>query len=281
MSTKEEQEVILSYLHPYLNFDKQYALLPALHEIELQARVMGITEEQLFSARVLIAERVRVAVNELSKDKEIMKLVADLPFEDGEKIVVIGDSNTADLGSWFYLLKHLVEEHRKDIKLTWVNHACSYHSSTDILRNASRTVLAEEGDWYICAVGLFDSARLDVSPDRSMIALAESWENLAAIEDVIDKVSERPIIWVTPHPVNESLQEQFEYFDLRIHNEDIQAFREVMSGRKGYLVETFNTLNEDEKGEWHYKPDGIHLSDSGQVVVLKELLKSIHLQKNG
>lgn len=281
MSKQEDQEVILSYLHPYINVDTHYALLPALKNIELQAQIMSITEEQLFSARLLIAERVRLAVEVLAKDQEMIKLIKALPFEDGEKVVAVGDSNVADLGSWFYILKHLVEEHRKDIKLQWVNYSCSYYTSTDILRNASRTILAEEGDWYLCSVGLFDSARLDVIPDRPMIALAESWENLAAIEDIVDKVSERPIIWVTPHPVNEAMQEQFEFFDLRIHNEDIQAFREVMSGRKGYLVETFNTLSADEKGEWHYKPDGIHLSDSGQVVVLKELLKSVHLQKNG
>jgi lysophospholipase L1-like esterase len=168
-----------------------------------------------------------------------------------------------------------VEESRKDLNLQWVNHAVSYQSSTDVLRQASRTILAEEADWYICAVGMFDCARLDVSPDRPMVALAESWQSLAAIEDVIDKVSENPAIWILPHPVDEQMQEGFDFFDLEIKNEDISAYREVMSGRKGFLIESMHSIQEAEKGEWYYKPDGIHLSDAGHATLVKEILLGI------
>jgi hypothetical protein len=281
MSKPEEQEVILTYLHPYLNIDKHFPLLPDAKNMALQAGLMGLEEEKLFSARVVLAERINIIVNELSKDEKLVNFLKELPFKDGDKMVAIGDSNTDDLGSWFYILKHFIEEHRKDIKLSWVNHAVSYHTSTDTLRQASRTVLAEEGDWYFCATGLFDSAKLDVMPDRPMVALAESWENLAALEDAIDKVCENPIIWINPAPVNAKMQEDFNFFDFTVENEDIQAFREVMSGRKGYLVETFNTLDKNEIGDWYYKADGIHLSEIGQTILVKEIIMSIALQKNG
>jgi len=281
MSKAEDQEVLLTYLHPYLNIDKHFPLLPAAKEMSLQAALMGLEEEKLFSARIILAERIKLIVADLAKDEHLMKMVHELPFQDGDKVVAIGDSNTDDLGSWFYILKHLLEEHRKDIKLKWVNHAVSYDTSTDTLRKASRTILAEEGDWYICATGLFDCAKLDVMPGRPTVALAESWENLAAIEDAVNKVSENPMIWINPAPVNPTMQESFTFFDFTIENEDIHAFREVMSGRKGYLVESFNTLDKKDIGDWHYKADGIHLSEIGQTVTVKELIMSVVLQKNG
>jgi len=249
--------------------------------MSLQAALMGLEEEKLFSARIILAERIKLIVADLAKDEHLMKMVHELPFQDGDKVVAIGDSNTDDLGSWFYILKHLLEEHRKDVKLKWVNHAVSYDTSTDTLRKASRTILVEEGDWYICATGLFDCAKLDVMPGRPTVALAESWENLAAIEDVVDKVSENPMIWINPAPVNSTMQQSFTFFDFTVENEDIQAFREVMSGRKGYLVESFNTLDKKDIGDWHYKDDGIHLSEIGQTVLVKELIMSVVSQKNG
>lgn len=280
-ANQEEKEVLLSYLVPYLNVDKQHPLLPGSKEIAHQAAFIGITEEQLFTARVHIAERIRLAVEELSKDQQILDWLQSLPFEDGDKIVAVGDSNTDDLGSWFYILKNLVEDHRKDLKLQWVNHAISYQSTTDVLRTASRSILAEEGDWYFCAVGMFDCARLDVATERTAVALAESWENLAAIEDVIAKVTDHPCTWIAPYAVEETQQDNFGFFDFHIKNEDISAFREVMSGRKGYLVESFNSLKKENLGEWHYKQDGIHLSEAGQAVLVREILQNIHLQKEG
>lgn len=271
-ATKEEQEALISYLLPFLNLEKHFPLLPGASEMAHQAAFMGINEEQLFSARIALADKIRMSVEDLQKKKEIRKALDSLPFKDGDKVVAIGDSNTDDLGSWFYIFKHLVEENRKDLKLQWVNHALSYQNSTDVLRQASRTILAEEADWYFCAVGLFDCARLDVSPDRPMVALAESWENLAAIEDVIDKVTDNPPIWILPHPVSEQMQEDFDYFDLEIKNEDISAFREVMSGRKGFLIESMHSVEESEQGEWYYKPDGIHLSDAGHSTLVREIL---------
>jgi hypothetical protein len=102
-ASKEEQEALISYLIPFLNLEKHFPLLPGANEMLNQAAFMGIDEEQLFSARIALADKIRMSVEDLQKKKEIKKALDALPFKDGDKVVAIGDSNTDDLGSWFYI----------------------------------------------------------------------------------------------------------------------------------------------------------------------------------
>lgn len=291
-ASKEEKEVLENYLLQFLNLEKRYPLLPGIENEEAMAGLMGLEKEELKELRDRFSSNAKEAAIELLEDGEVAEWIEELPFEEGDTIVAIGDSLTDDLQSWFNIFQHVLEIGLEDADLTFVNSGVSYDTSTDALKRLNRDVLDHDPDWVIVALGTFDAQRLHVSPDRTLVSLADFWENLNTIETVVSEVTDNPLIWLTPPPVITEMQQQMRLFHFDLFEEDLSQYREILTGKKGYIVDplgermkdkddSVEDQEEEEPGPaaWNYLSDGVHPSLSGHSNTVKELIRYLALGK--
>ena len=272
---KAEKEAITSYLLPFLNLEKHFPLLPEAKKAVNQAALMGISEKELIERRSEIQEMVRQTALELLQEEEITEGLSKLPFKPDDTLLVFGDSTADDLQSWFSIFSHMLDIGTENADFTFVNSGISYQTTSEALRRIQRDLLDHEPDWVFVSLGLFDALRLNALPDRTLVPLAETWENLNSIESVIRSVTKNPPVWVVPHAVIPDMQKETELFDFSIDPKDLLQIQQLVAGKTGYIVdpraERFGTPPE----QWYYLSDGIHASLSGQRVTAKEVFLSL------
>lgn len=291
-ATEEEKEVLEQYLLQFLNLEKRFPLLPGIKNEQAIAGLMGLEVEELNKLRDRFTSNAKQAAIELLEDGEVADWIEQLPFEKGDTIVALGDSITDDLQSWFNIFQHVLEIGREDPDFTFVNSGVSYDTSTDALKRLNRDVLGHDPDWVIVALGTFDAQRLHVSPDRRLVSLADYWENLNTIETVVGEVTDNPLIWMSPPPVITEMLQQMRLFHFDLFEDDLSEYREVLSSKKGYIVDPLGERmmdpddsveeQEDEKpgpAAWNYLSDGLHPSLSGHTNTVKELIRFLALAK--
>ncbi|GAA5520073.1 GDSL-type esterase/lipase family protein [Aliifodinibius salicampi] len=288
-ATEDEKEVLEKYLLQFLNLEKRYPLLPGIKNEEAIAGLMGIEHDELRKLRDRFAANAKEAAIELLEDGEVAEWIEKLPFEKGDTIVALGDSITDDLQGWFNVFQHVLEIGLDTPDLTFVNSGVSYDTSTDALKRLNRDVLDHDPDWVIVALGTFDAQRLHVAPDRPLVSLADYWENMNTIESTVAEVTDNPLIWMTPPPVISEMLEDIRLFNFNIYEEDLNGYREILTGKKGYIVDPLGERMHDEDDEseddnlpsaWNYLSDGLHPSLSGHVNTVKELIRFLALAKD-
>ena len=291
-ATEEEQEVLEKYLLQFLNLEKRYPLLPGIENPDAIAGIMGIETEELKKLRDRFASNAKQAAIELLEDGEVAEWIEELPFEKGDTIVALGDSITDDLQGWFNIFEHVLEIGLEDPDFTFINSGVSYDTSTDAIKRLNRDVLDHDPDWVIVALGTFDAQRLHVAPDRRLVSLADYWENLNTIETTVSEITDNPLIWMTPPPVITEMLQQVRLFNFDLFNEDLSSVREILTGKKGYIVDPLgermheeDQADEEEDDEnlpaaWNYLSDGMHPSLSGHVNTVKELIRFLALAKD-
>lgn len=292
LASDEEKEVLEKYLLQFLNLEKRYPLLPGIENEEAIAGLMGLEHSELKKLRDRFRSNAKQAAIELLEDPDVAEWIEELPFEDGDTIVAFGDSITDDLQSWFHIFEHVLEIGLEGSEYTFINSGVSYNSSTEALKRLNRDVLDHEPDWVIVALGTFDAQRLHVAPDRPMVSLADYWENLNTIEANVSEVTDNPLIWMTPPPVITEMLQQIRLFNFNLFEEDLSDIREILTGKKGYIVDPLGERMHDEEAQehedeenggpapWNYLSDGLHPSLSGHTNTVKELIRFLALAKD-
>lgn len=290
-ATEEEKEVLEKYLLQFLNIEKRYPLLPGITNSDAIASIMGIETDELKKLRDRFASNAKQAAVELLEEGEVADWIEKLPFERGDTIIALGDSITDDLQGWFTIFEHVLEIGLEDPDFTFINSGVSYNTSTDALKRLNRDVLDHEPDWVIVALGTFDAQRLHVAPDRPLVSLADYWENLNTIESTVAEVTDHPLIWMTPPPVITEMLQQIRLFNFDLFEEDLSSIREILTGKKGYIIDPLGKRMQEEDQEggdekennlpaaWNYLSDGLHPSLSGHVNTVKELIRFLALAK--
>lgn len=275
-ASKEEKEVLETYLLPFLNIEKRFPLLPGIENKQALANLFGLEEKELIDLRANFRENAKQAALELLEEEEVTGWIDQLPFKKNDTIVALGDSLTDDLQGWFSIFRHALEITVAGADYTFVNSGISYDTSAEALKRLNRDLIAHDPDWVIVALGTFDAQRLHVAPDRTLISLAEFWENINAVEETVKDLTDNPIIWITPPPVITEMLQKMRLFDFDIFEEDLRRYREILSGKTGYIVDPAGKRMGDEKPEaWNYLSDGMHPSLSGHLNTVHELLKTV------
>lgn len=293
-ASEEEKEVLEKYLLQFLNLEKRFPLLPGIKNEEAIAGLVGLDIDEFKKLRSQFVSNAKQAAIELLEDPEVAEWIEELPFEPGDTIVALGDSITDDLQSWFNIFQHVLEIGLEDQGYTFINSGVSYDTSTDALKRLNRDVLDHEPDWVIVALGTFDAQRLHVSPDRPLVSLADYWENLNTIESNVSEITNNPLIWLTPPPIITDMLQELRLFQFDIFEEDLISIREILTGKKGYIVDPLGERMNDEESEesqeekeetegpapWNYLNDGLHPSLSGHSNTVKELIRFLALAKD-
>lgn len=278
-ATDKEKEALEKYLLQFLNLEKHFPLLPGIKNEESIAGLMGISVDELQNLRSVFAENAKESALELLKEEDVIEWVDQLPFKKNDTIVAFGDSSTDDLQGWFEIFKHALDITIEGADFTFINAGLSYNTTSEALRRMNRDVLSHEPDWVIVNLGTFDTIRPSYFQNRTLIPLSESWENLSTIEDAIGTVTENPPIWITPTPIIPGLLDEMELFDFDINDQDLSSVREVITGKKGYIVDPLGHRMGNPPEAWYFLSDGINHSLSGHTNTVKELLKSLATAK--
>jgi lysophospholipase L1-like esterase len=272
---EQEKEALKRYLVAYLNLEKRYPLLPGAQNPDNVAAFIGLSPAELIESRTNYDDQAEIAAQELLKDEDVLSTIEKLPFKKGDMILAIGDSLTDDLQGWFEILRHVLEISRPDLDLEFVNMGVHEDTSFDALRRINRTVLDAEPEWVIVSLGSFDAMRLHAAPNRTLVSLAEFWENLNSIENAIQQTTKNPIIWITPPPVISELMEKVPLFDGILDESDLAQYREILAGRAGYIIDPRGRRMGKPAEAWNYLPDGFHPSVPGHIETVKALLTGL------
>ncbi len=279
----EERGVLEQYKLPFLNISSQFPLYPGKNHAKIEAALLGWTEQELERARANLQKNARQAALELLKEDEIVDQLDALPFDGEECIAILGDSISLDAQGWVYILSHLIDIGKEQTNLKWINASQAYDTTTDALRRLDRDMLVHNPDWVIIALGTFDAQRLAVYPDRTLIPLSDTWENIQAIQEILDQTLDHPPLWVSPAAVITDLLTEHALYDFYIQPEDLRAVQDVVTGKIGGIVDPkAERMGENGPRAWHYIPDGLHHSLTGHMQTVKEIIKTlVEIDKKG
>lgn len=275
-ANEEEKGILEQFMIPFYHVSKRIPLFPGKHNIESEAGLFGIEEGELKTYRENFDENARQAALEILKEDDIVDCLDKLPMDGEETIVAFGDSNTEDAQGWFTILKHVLEISVEKANFNFINAGVSYNTTAEALRRIDRDVVLHEPDWVIIALGTFDAQRLNIAPERTLLPLSETWENIETIQSILEERVENPLIWITPAPViNEMLEENLLY-DFTIKEEDLSPVRDLVAGKQGAIIDSrAKRMGETEPQAWNYLPDGLHHSLSGHMETVRALIKKL------
>ncbi len=274
--SEEEKSVLEQFMIPFFHAGKRHPLFPGRNSVEAEAGLLGIATEELETFRKNYEENAKQAALELLKEDDIIDMLDGLPFDGEETIVALGDSSTEDAQGWFSILRHLLEISFENADFNFVNSGVAHNTTTDALKRLDRDVLLHEPDWVFVSLGTFDIQRLNIAPQRTLIPLSETWENLNTIHEILEVQIEKPTVWVTPTPVISELLSENAIYEFTIDPEDLEQVRQLVSGKTGGIVDPKGTrMGEGEPKAWNYLTDGLHPSLSGHINTVREVLKTL------
>jgi lysophospholipase L1-like esterase len=265
---------IVRYFMAFQSPEKRFPLYSGASSLRNIAAFMGVSENELQEARKRFDEVARnTAVNLLGED-EIRSQLIRLPFENGQTIVAFGDSLTDDRQGWFEILRHMLEINTPEPRFQFHNLGISGDTSYDALRRI-RSVIKLEPDWVLVGFGTNDAARPLVAPDRTTVSLADYWENINVIGKVIEEFVPNPPVWITPPGVVTQMMEDLGYFDALVHEHDLVQFREVLTGKPGYIVDPHGSRMGNPPQLWNFLSDGLHQTPAGHEQTVRAVLKAL------
>lgn len=273
--SEEEKSVIEQFMIPFFHAEKRYPLFPGKAEIEVEAKLLGISVEELKTYRQNFEQNAKQGALELLKEDEIIDLIDKLPFDGEETIVAFGDSSTEDEQGWFEIFKHLLEISFENAEFKFINSGVAYNTTSEALKRLDRDVILHEPDWVLVSLGTFDVQKLNIAPQRTLLPLSETWENLNTIHEILDAQVENHSLWVTPTPVISELLEANPIYEFTIDNNDIEQVRQLVTGKTGGIVDPKGIrMGEEEPKAWNYLGDGLHPSLSGHINTVREVLRT-------
>lgn len=268
-----EEAALKNYLLPFMNLHKKHPFLPGAQSIKGQASFIGIDEKSLADARATYSKTAKTAALDLLKSEDVMEWVQNLPIQKTDRIMVIGDSLSDDAQGWFEIFKYVLEIGVDDADFRFTNSAVYESTSLDALRRTDRDLTIHKPDWVIIALGSFDAQRLHAAKHRTLVSIAEFWENISTIESMVSEVTSNPVIWLTPPPTISELMEEMPLFSGILSEDDLSHFREVIAGKTGFVVDPLGQRMGNPAQAWNYLADGFHLSISGHMETVKSVLQ--------
>ena len=271
---QEEKEALLEYLVQFSNVEKRFPLFQGVKEPEAVSDFIGIDIERFKQIRESFDKMTHEAAQEILKDDEALRHVEALPFKSGETIAVVGDSITDDRQGWFQIFCNVLDLAVPKASFRYIDASLADSTSVDSLRRMERYVLSYEPDWIFIALGSLDAQRLHLTTGRTLVSLAEFWENLNAIESAVIKNCSNPPVWITPPPAITELMQKMPLHDGILTEDDLAEFREVIAGKSGYVVDPQGKRMGDPPQPWNYLNDGFHPSLAGNTATVKSVLKT-------
>lgn len=251
---------------------KSLPYLPGLTDADAAA-LLGMDLDDYRRICEDLDDQARDLARALASDAESAAAVDLLPFESGQHVVAVGESNTADRISWFEILRHLVTARRPEAAITWTNLSVSGSTTTQALSRLP-AVNAHRPDWILGQLGGNDAQRLGGPTGPRLVSQIETDRNLGLLHDLAVQGTGARWVWLTMPPVDEQRIAEYQYFKaagIAWSDADVEAGARFALGRWEIVVDTRVLRGRDGlHGE-----DGLHLSPAGQQALAAEVVKAL------
>ncbi len=200
-------------------------------------------------------------------------LLARTPFLAGDRVVLVGDSLTADRCSWGELLAAVVPD------VVVINLAVSGTTSAQALSTIDRVARAEP-TWVLELLGTNDARRHGVGRHRT-VSVEESRRNRRLLGDEYRLMGARSVAFGPP-PIDSAAIAAWSHFSDRAiswDDDDIVGASAVEPG----AVALLSASTSPDAIAWRdlLMPDGVHPSPSGHRLLLSAILASLGGDSDG
>lgn len=166
----------LRYLVRLLHLEKLLPPLPTV-DAKLSAAFLGISGAELTDLRRQLADELVEAARALLHDHSIVRALDALPLSAGQTVVGLGDSLTADLQSWFEVLRTAYDLYKPAHGVRFVNAGVSGDCTAQMLARMP-FVSAFSPTLVICLAGSNDVRRFGAPDAPQQVSSGETRRNL-------------------------------------------------------------------------------------------------------
>ncbi|MFJ8039730.1 SGNH/GDSL hydrolase family protein [Kitasatospora sp. NPDC096147] len=230
---------------------------------DVLAALFGLESADYAALLTRFEEQAREAARELTADPVFAARVAALPFRPGQRVLVLGESSTADRLSWCEILRHLLPP---GVELA--NRAVSGCTTTEALGRAPWLTAAGEPDAVLCMLGANDLRRSGPGGTR-LVSASETGRNLRELRNTLPRT---PWYWITPSAVDEvriAAHPPFRAAGIGWRAADVDELAAHLADGPEPVVDV-RSATVGELAE-----DGLHLTPAGQRAVLVALVESL------
>jgi lysophospholipase L1-like esterase len=220
-----------------------------------------------------LEQQGREAALRLLEDAAFADRVDQLPFQQGEIVIGVGESTTDDRLSWFEIVRHLLDIRRPQDGIRLINEGVSGNTSTQVLGRMIG-IVNRQPDWIICMIGSNDALRIGPEPTKCQVSLEETIINLKTIRSIAAMRTQARWVWMTPPTIDEQRSRMNPYFrqgELVWRNDDIESVGQFIRNQPDPVVDTQLEFGNSASSEW-IEQDGIHPSIEGQKAIAKRLI---------
>ncbi|MEQ3554504.1 SGNH/GDSL hydrolase family protein [Pseudonocardia nematodicida] len=229
----------------------------------------GLEPSAAREARAELAGRVRAAAGALVSERPVAAGLSRLGPRPGERLVVVGDSISADRLSWARLLAELVPRVEPEASVEVL--ALSGRTSSEALA-LGPVLVSRVPTQVLVMIGTNDIRREGATTGVRMVSAAETGRNLRALRLLLETETGAKVRFIVPPPIDPGrvgLTRELtgEWWDAADLPELLATVREVdpeAIDLAGMPV-----------GPDFWEDDGLHPSPVGQVAILRAVLALI------
>lgn len=275
---QEEKTFVIHDLIGRYDPQAMYPWMPGAMDVQVKAALFGISEDVYLDGLKRFGQQAKEAAQELLRDEEMLDYLKKLPIRKTDTLVAFGDGQAADRAGWFAILKHAVELTMEGAAQKWVFSGIEGDTTLDLLRRVERDVLSHQPDWVFVSIGTFDAQMVSFQGNRTLVSLADTYENITALEDVLAAKVKKPPVWITPLPVVEAFVSNMERYTFDFDNNAIKSIRELIAGKPGFVVDPTGIRFGNPPEAWHYASDGVNPSMAGHLATAKTVIRALATQ---
>ena len=237
--------------------------MPAAALDAFAAAALHVAPHTLAAFRSAFTHARRSSLHQLLNDASLTEVFTRLPSMLGTRILVVGDSISADAFSWSNLLKDLVTALHPHMRV--VNNSLTGRTTGEGIP-ALAHALKEAPTHVFIMLGVNDIRRYGTSTTITMTSMAEVRRNLTAMFTMATEARAVTTLITPPLTSPSSVQVRW------AHDDFYDLAKVILDVDPGAV----NLRNEPVARHDYWLADGVHPSPSGQNHILRTVLKALN-----
>ncbi|MGN6426654.1 MAG: SGNH/GDSL hydrolase family protein [Leifsonia sp.] len=226
----------------------------------------GIGPADLDEQREAVRAEIGDTVDEVLSDPRLAAAAHSLPIRTGQRVVVLGDSISAEAGSWADLLAEVL--HRLRPGATLLNWSLAGRTTAETVA-ALAPVVAHRPDWVITMIGTNDVRRHGVGSGVRMASSSAIAHARDALRERLHTETAAQLITLTPPPINPATVAANRSTGVWWELADIAEAVEAALVDDPTAIDVHATVS---TGPDFWGADGIHPTRTGQRAILTAVL---------
>jgi len=267
----EYQSYLVQFFHP----DKMLSWFSAsVNAEDTTAHIHDMDLDTWLKIKTALSDNAQKAAVELLDEPDFARLVDQLPFKPGSKIIGLGDSITDDYQSWFEILRALLKIRRPHDEISLLNFGISGDTTSQIVSRFLPVAL-ENPDWILCLAGTNDARLHGAFEPETLLSPEETARNIRILSKLKETQTKAQWIWITPPSVDEERVKSHWFFVLcqaLFRNADIAVIADLIKDRPEPVIDIRGLFEASQQQDLLLE-DGVHPSLEGHKVITRAVVE--------